>query len=52
VHYPRIAPVVQRICAERGVTYHVHQTFGAALRSHYRLLRAHGRADEGANLVM
>ncbi|HXT69920.1 MAG TPA: acyl-CoA desaturase [Vicinamibacterales bacterium] len=43
VHYPRIAPVVQRICAERGVAYHLHDTFGAALRSHYRMLRANGR---------
>jgi linoleoyl-CoA desaturase len=43
VHYPRIAPVVQRVCVERGVPYRVHQTFGDALRSHYRLLRANGR---------
>jgi linoleoyl-CoA desaturase len=43
VHYPRIAPIVQRICAERGVDYRVHETLGAAVRSHYRLLRAQGR---------
>jgi linoleoyl-CoA desaturase len=43
VHYPRIAPIVQRMCAERGVDYRVHETFGAALRSHYRLLRAQGK---------
>jgi linoleoyl-CoA desaturase len=46
VHYPRIAPVVQRVCAERGVPYRVHETFGDALRSHYQLLRenAHSRS--------
>jgi len=42
-HYARIAPAVQHICAERGVPYHVHETFTEALRSHYRLLRANGR---------
>jgi len=45
VHYPRIAPVVQRVCAERGVPYRVHDTFRAALRSHYRLLQANGRFE-------
>jgi linoleoyl-CoA desaturase len=44
-HYARIAPVVQRICAERDIPYRVHQTFGEALRSHYRLLRANGRVN-------
>jgi linoleoyl-CoA desaturase len=43
VHYPRIAPVVQRVCEERGVPYRVHKTFGDALRSHYRLLRENAR---------
>jgi linoleoyl-CoA desaturase len=46
VHYPRIAPVVQRICAERGVAYRVHDSFADALRSHYRLLRASGRGPQ------
>jgi len=45
VHYPRIAPIVQRVCAERGVDYHVHETLFAAVRSHYRLLRAQGRLE-------
>jgi linoleoyl-CoA desaturase len=42
VHYPRIAPVVRRVCAEHGVAYRVHDTFGDAIRSHYRLLRDTG----------
>src|SRR5262249_15432714 len=46
VHYPRIAPVVQRVCAERGVPYRVHDTFADALRSHYRLLRDSGRTPD------
>jgi linoleoyl-CoA desaturase len=45
VHYPRIAPVVQRVCAERRVPYRVHETFGDALRSHYRLLRGNARSS-------
>jgi linoleoyl-CoA desaturase len=48
VHYPRIAPIVQRICAERGVPYRVHDTFRAALRSHYRLLRGNGRVPKAS----
>jgi linoleoyl-CoA desaturase len=43
IHYVRIAPVVQRVCAEHGVAYRVHETFVAALRSHYRLLRENAR---------
>lgn len=45
VHYPRIAPVVRRVCAERGVPYRVHETFGDALRAHYRLLRGNARSS-------
>jgi linoleoyl-CoA desaturase len=45
VHYPRIAPVIRRVCAERGIPYRVHDTFADALRSHYRLLRESGRSS-------
>jgi linoleoyl-CoA desaturase len=45
VHYPRIAPVVRRVCAEQGIPYRVHATFADALRSHYRLLRDNGRSS-------
>ena len=44
VHYARIAKVVRRVCGEFDVPYLVHPTFGAAIRSHYRLLRASGAA--------
>ena len=46
VNYPTIAPLVEQTCREFGVAYHYNATFGAALRSHYRWLRALGRADE------
>jgi linoleoyl-CoA desaturase len=45
VNYPAIAPVVEQTCREFGVEYHYNTTFVAALRSHYRWLRALGRAD-------
>jgi len=44
VHYARIAPVVRRVCEQFQVPYLVHETLGAAIRSHYRLLRQSGRA--------
>lgn len=44
VHYARIAKVVRRVCSEFNVPYLVHETLGAAIRSHYRLLRASGTA--------
>jgi linoleoyl-CoA desaturase len=43
VHYPRLVPVVRRVCSEAGAPYLVHETLVAAIRSHYRLLAAAGR---------
>jgi hypothetical protein len=34
------------VCAEHGVPYRVHDTFGDAIRSHYRLLRENGRGGQ------
>jgi linoleoyl-CoA desaturase len=44
VHYPRIAPIVQRVCAEYGVRYTAHATFHGAVSSHWRWLQRMGRA--------
>lgn len=38
VHYPAIAPIVEQTAREFGHPYYVNATFGAALRSHLRLL--------------
>jgi linoleoyl-CoA desaturase len=48
VNYPVLAPVVEQTCREFGVPYRYNVTFLAALRSHYRWLRALGRAEEAA----
>lgn len=48
LHYPRIAPIVQRTAAEYGIPYNVKPTMWAALGSHVRRLHALGRkAEEG-----
>jgi linoleoyl-CoA desaturase len=43
VHYPRLAPIVQKTCEEFGITYSVYPTMRAALLSHARALREFGR---------
>lgn len=43
VHYPKIAPIVQKTAEEYGVPYYSQKTFFAALRSHLHLLRNLGR---------
>ena len=42
VHYPRIAEIVRAACAEFGVRYAAHDSFHAALASHWRRLRRMG----------
>jgi linoleoyl-CoA desaturase len=49
VNYPAIAPLVERTCREFGIEYHCNTTFAAALRSHYRWLRAMGRGEPLSN---
>jgi linoleoyl-CoA desaturase len=51
VNYPVIAPLVEQACREFGVTYHYNTSFFAALRSHYRWLRALGRAHDSAAIL-
>jgi linoleoyl-CoA desaturase len=48
VNYPTIAPVVEQTCREFAVRYKSNATLSAALGSHYRWLRALGRADAPA----
>lgn len=43
LHYPRLRKVVEETCREFSVRYHSFPTFAAALRSHYRHLKALGR---------
>jgi linoleoyl-CoA desaturase len=43
LHYPRIAKIVERVCAEFNVRYAVHDGFFGALASHWRWLRRMGR---------
>jgi linoleoyl-CoA desaturase len=51
-HYPRIAEIVRRNCAVHGVSYTVHPTLRAALRSHYRHLRTLGRSGRRVEIEM
>jgi linoleoyl-CoA desaturase len=52
VHYPALAPIVEAACREYGVRYAAHPTFRAGIASHYRWLRALGRAGgRGSSVV-
>jgi linoleoyl-CoA desaturase len=42
VHYPAIAPIVERTAREFGLPYNVNRTLLEALRSHFALLRRIG----------
>lgn len=48
VRYPAIAKIVQEVCREYGLAYHVHPTFRAGIASHYRWLRRMGRGEQVA----
>ncbi|GAA4034815.1 acyl-CoA desaturase [Hymenobacter glaciei] len=43
IHYPALAPIVRQTAHEFGLPYLENPTFGAALRSHYCMLRRLGR---------
>ncbi len=49
VHYPALAPLVERTCDELGIRYFAHKTYWAALASHYRWLRQMGTALDSGN---
>jgi len=42
IHYPAISGIVKATAAEHGIRYNEHATFGLAVRSHYRALKALG----------
>ena len=48
VHYPALAPIVERACREHGVRYVAYPTMTAAVRSHQRLLRKMGKRPVSA----
>jgi len=43
IHYPKIAPIVEKTAKEFGLSYNLKPTFRAALRSHIRRLKELGR---------
>jgi linoleoyl-CoA desaturase len=45
IHYPRLAGIVQEVCAEHGVRYRLHGSLTSAVRSHGRWLRRMGRPE-------
>lgn len=44
IHYPALSRVVKDVCREHGVECFEHPTFAAAIRSHYRFVRAMGQS--------
>ncbi len=45
IHYPALSRVVEAVCHKFGVRYSVHESFLSGIGSHYRWLRALGRAE-------
>jgi linoleoyl-CoA desaturase len=43
IHYPKIAPIVEKTAREFGLSYNLKPSFRAALRSHVRRLKELGR---------
>jgi linoleoyl-CoA desaturase len=48
IHYPALSRIVEETCREFGVRYAEHKSFWSGLASHYRWLRAMGRAPVAA----
>jgi linoleoyl-CoA desaturase len=48
VHYPRIARIVEKTCADHGIEYRSHTTLFNALASHRRWLRQMGRGRDAS----
>lgn len=46
MHYPALAPIVQKTCEEFDLPYQVHPSATQAVRSHFRWLRQMGRPIE------
>jgi linoleoyl-CoA desaturase len=43
VHYPKLAPIVEKTAEEFGIEYHVEPTYWEALKGHVRMLKKLGR---------
>lgn len=39
IHYPALAPLIKKCCAQYGIRYKAHRTLIQALASHFRFLR-------------
>lgn len=44
VHYPKLQPIVQRVCEQFGVEYHSYPSMTAAIASHIRFMKKMGRS--------
>ena len=42
IHYPALAPIVERVALSQGIPYRNNRRLSDALRSHYRWLRRMG----------
>lgn len=45
LHYAKLAPIVEGLCAKYGLRYAANRTFLGGVASHYRWLRRMGRAN-------
>lgn len=43
IHYPALAPIVQKLCQEYGIPYHSYATVSTAFVSHLKYLKRMGR---------
>lgn len=46
VHYPKLAPIVQRTAAAYGIPYYVQPTFAAAIKQHAKMLKKLGNSPQ------
>lgn len=49
IHYPALAPLVAQVARDFGLPHHEYTSFGAALASHFRLLKRNGRPVEATS---
>ena len=52
LHYPALAKLVAKYCAEHGIAYHCHPTLRSAFAAHIRFMRAMGRGEEAPAVVV
>ena len=44
IHYPKLAPIVQKTAVEFGIPYNLNKSFSSALLSHIHRLKELGKA--------